>query len=111
GGAAAGVDAAQGGLQLADVVGEILVLGVVQGGGVVEIDDEDLVVVVGSFDEGKGGGFHFRQLIAHAAAVVDYEAEGHRNVLALELSDLLPDLILEDAEGGLREGGDEVTGF
>ena len=53
---AAGIDPAQRGLELPDVVGKILFLGIVQVGGVVEVDDEDLVVAVGILHQRQCGG-------------------------------------------------------
>ena len=111
GGAAARIDALQRLLQLADVVGEILVLGIVQVGRVVEVDDEDLVVAVGSLHQRQRGGLHLLQLVAHAAAVIDHQAERDRDVLALEFADILLDLVFENREGGLRQRGDQMAGL
>ena len=80
-----------------------LSFGIVQVGGVVEVDDEDLVVAVGVLHQRQRRGLHLVQLVAHAAAVVDHQAERNRNVFALELADLLLDLVLVDREGGLRQ--------
>ncbi len=109
GGAAARVDALEGLLQLADIVGEILILGIVQVGRVVEVDDEDFIVAVGSFDQRERSGFYLLQFIAHAAAVIDDQAEGDGDVFALEFADILPDLVFEHGEGRFRERGDQMA--
>ena len=51
----------------------------------------------------------FCALVAHAAAVVDDEAQRNRHVLAPEDLDLLLDAVLEDLEGVLRQVGDQVA--
>src|SRR5262249_36522352 len=91
-----------------DVAGEILAAGVVEVGLVVEVDDERLVVRVGAFDERECGGFDFGALVFHAAAVVDDQAEGYRNVFVFESADLLRNFVLGDGERGSRQTADEV---
>ena len=108
---AAGIDPAQRGFELPEVVGKILILRVVQVRGVVEVDDEDLVVAVGILNQRQRGGFDLFELVAHAAAVVDHQAEGDRNVFALKSADLLLDLVFVDREGGLRKRGHQMAGL
>ena len=65
---------------------------------VVEIDDESFVLRIAGLDERQRRGIHLRALFAHAAAVVDHQAHGHRNIVAGENGNLLLDLVFENAE-------------
>ena len=49
---------------------------------VVEIHDESFVLRVAGLHEGQRRGIHLRALFAHAAAVVDHQAHGDRNIFA-----------------------------
>src|SRR5262245_57111684 len=70
----------------------------IEAGTVGKIDDEDLVHGVRGADERERRGFDLRTAIAHAAAVVDDEPDGHGDVLAEEDGDPLRTAVLEDRE-------------
>ena len=99
--AAARIDARQGFFHFLDVAGEGLAVRIVQESLVVEIDDEDLVVGVGILDQRQRRGFHLGALIPHAAAVVDDESHGNRNVFAVENPDRLLYAVFVHREGVL----------
>src|ERR1035437_10638446 len=79
----------------------------VQEGRVVEVDDEDLVFGVGILDQRQRRGFHPGALVPHAAAVVDDQPYGNRNVFAVENFDRLRNAVFVNREGVLRQGGDQ----
>ena len=92
--AAARIDARQRLLHFVDIAGEILAVRVVEIGIVVEIHDEDFVVGVGILHQREGRGFHAGALGPHAAAVVDNQPHGDRDIFPLEKQDVLLDVVL-----------------
>ena len=75
----------------------------------VEIDDEHLIVGPTGLDEQARGFHHFRQLVAHAAAVVDDQSNGDRHVLMLKKADGLLYAVLEYLKVRLGEIGDKPS--
>jgi hypothetical protein len=93
------------------LVRKSLPCGVVDVRVVVEIDDEDFVVGIGVLHQRQGRGFHAGALGPHAAAVVDNQSHGHRDILPLEEQDVLLDVVLRHREGVLFEVGDQLACF
>jgi hypothetical protein len=90
---------------------ELLAVRVVDIGVVVEIHDENFVVGIGVFHQRQGRGLHAAAFGPHAAAIVDNQPHGDRDILALEQQDVLLDVVLRYAESVLLEVGDQVSGF
>ncbi len=85
------------------------VIGTSRCGRVGEVQHEHLVLGIRRAGERERGGFHLRPERPHAAAVVDEQPHGDRNVVAAEDRDGLTLPVLEDREGALIEIGDQVT--
>src|SRR5207249_11664963 len=96
GGPAARVDLIQGRLQVLEVRGESP--GRIQVVDVVEIDDERLVLHVRRLDKRQGGGVDAGTLLPHAAAVVNHDAHGDRDVGVGEYRELLGNPVLINTE-------------
>lgn len=106
-GAAAGVDAFEGFLEFGNAAGEILVeIEIVV---VIEIDDERLVLLVGSLHQSESGFVDARTLVAHGTAVIDNQAHANGNVFAFEDRKFLFGFIFEDAEIFFLEAVDEFA--
>src|SRR5579863_2807555 len=65
---------------------------------IIEIDDEHLIARVARLHERRNRSGHFREVRAHAAAVIDDQTYGDWRVLLLEHRDLLQAPILVHAE-------------
>jgi len=74
---------------------------------VIEIDNEELVVWIALFSKRKTCGDYFGALRSHAAAIVDYQADGYGSIDARELGDGLRSAFFEDLKVGLIETGDK----
>src|ERR1700676_410949 len=85
-------------LEIFGVVGERLSAEDLEPDVIIKIDDEHLVLRIARMGEGDNGGGYFVELRAHAAAVVDDEADGDGSVFLLEESEFLRAAVLEDAE-------------
>ena len=107
GGAAPGIDTRQALLQFVHVVSERHI----QVGIVVEIDDKNLVLPVGVSHQFEGSRFYAGTLSAHAAAVINDEAQRNRYVFAAENLYLLRLPILKDFESTLIEIRYELSLF
>src|SRR5882724_2318387 len=106
-GGTASVDAFKSFLEFGDAAGEILVeIEVVV---VIEIDDEGLVLGIGSLDQSEGGFVDASALVAHGAAVVNNQAHADRNVFTLEYGKFLFGFVFKDAEIFLLEAVDEFA--
>ena len=86
--------------QIADAAGEILF----EICGIIEVDDERLVVRIALAHERQRGAVHALAFVPHAAAVVDDESKAERNVFVSESLDRLLDFVFEDLEMSLVSG-------
>src|ERR1700733_620832 len=96
-------------LELVWVVREGLSLQQLKPDLIVEIHDEHLVLRIAGLCECGYRGGHFRQLGAHAAAVVNDQAHRYRGVPLLKDGDFLLSPILEYLEVSLIESGDQIS--
>ncbi len=107
GGAASRIDAIERVLEFVDVAGEIA--NGIEVEVVVEIDDEGLVLRIAHFHKCERSGADLGDLVAHAAAIVDDQAQADGNVFLAEDRELLLDLVLEDAEVFLLQARNELA--
>ena len=105
GGAAARIDARNSLFHFLDVAGQ----GDIQIRVVIEIDDEHLVLRVGSSHQIERSALHSLPFFPHAAAVVDDDAERNRNILAAEDLDGLLDAVFKDLERFLLKVGHQFA--
>ena len=98
GGSSASGNGLQSRLQIFCVMGERLSTEDLQPDVIVEIDDEHFVLRITGMREGGDGGGDFGELGAHAAAVVDDEADGNGRIFLLKESELLRATVFKDAE-------------
>src|SRR5208282_2161651 len=76
---------------------------------VIEIHDEELVLWVAGVREGRNCRGYFRELRAHAAAVVDDQAHGDGSVSVLKRSNFLEASVLVYAEVLLAQPRHDVS--
>ena len=76
---------------------------------IVEIHDEHLVLRIAGLSKGRNRCGHFRELGAHAAAVVNHQAHGHRRVAALKQGDFLQSSVLVHLEVFQIKPGNEIV--
>ena len=108
GGAAPGRGEHHAGLQLLDAVGE----NAGELGALVEADQEEFILWVGGLEELDGGFAGLGNLVGHAAAEVEDDADGNGHVLGGEMDNLLLDVVLEDAEiFGVQTGDQAAVGI
>jgi len=108
-GASASGDGGNGFLELTCAVGERLSAEDLEPDGIIEVDDEHLVLRIAGMREGGNCGGYLGELGAHAAAVVHDEADGHGSVFLLEESEFLRAAILEDGEVLQVQSGDDIA--
>ena len=92
-------------LNLADVGGEILLHRRPVGEG----DQQVLIGRIAGFEEGHGRISGTGDLVSHAAADIEQQPDGGRNILIAEVPDLLLDLVFEDAKVLLFQSGNEAA--
>lgn len=76
---------------------------------IIEINDEHFILRIAGLCESGNSRRDFRELGAHASAMVNDETDGHRSVFLLEPSKLLQPPILIDAEVRQGEPGNEIA--
>src|SRR6516165_10776052 len=81
-------------LQVLDAVGE----GAREFGPFIETDQEEFILGVRGFEELEGGLAGFVHFVSHAAAKVENNSDGDRNILRGEADNLLLDVVFIDAE-------------
>src|SRR5260370_3695126 len=73
---------------------------------VIEINHEDLILWIAGANEYETRGNHIGPLGSHAAAVIEYQADGHRHVAAGEFRNPLGRSVFANLEVCLGESGD-----
>src|SRR5260370_1568858 len=73
---------------------------------VIEINHEDLILWIAGANEYETRGNHIGPLGSHAAAVIEYQADGHRHVGAGEFRNLLGRSVFANLKACLRASGD-----
>src|SRR2546428_718407 len=106
GGTATGIDALQGVFHFADVAGEVVDR--IQIKIVVEVDDKGLILGIAGFHKSQSGGVYLGPFVAHAAAIVDYQAHAYGHIFLAEDRNLLIGLIFHDVEIALFQAGNEL---
>ncbi len=104
-GAAASFNVLQRAGEEVHVAGEVLIEIVL----VVEVDDADLVLRIAGLDQVEGGGVDAGTLAAHAAGVINDDAEGDGNIVAAKGRDALRMVVLEDLKGLAVKSADQMA--
>ena len=108
-GASAGGNSGNGFLELTCAVGERLSAEDLEPDGIIEVDDEHLILRIAGMREGGNRGGYLGELGTHAAAVVYDEADGHGSVFLLEESEFLRAAVFEDGEVLQVQPGDDIA--
>src|SRR5690348_4074649 len=101
--------ARDGGCQLFDAIAEAHALRQALRYRLIEIHDKNLIPGIARTDKGARAGGHLIQLLSHAAAVVDHQADGNGRVIMPEQTDRLRPAIFEYVEVLALKPGDRVT--
>src|SRR5207244_1665250 len=64
----------------------------------VETDEEEFVLRIGRLEELDSGLLSLAEFVSHAAAVIEDDSDGDRNVFGREVHDLLLDVVFKDSE-------------
>jgi glycosyltransferase involved in cell wall biosynthesis len=81
-------------MQVFDVIGERTEeLGVL-----VETNEKELILWIGSIKKLEGGFLGFAEFVGHAAAKIQDDADGNRHIFGGEIHNFLLDVVFEDAE-------------
>jgi hypothetical protein len=67
-------------------------------GTLVEADEKELILWIGCLEKLDGSLLGFPELVCHATAEIQDDADGDRYVFGREIHDLLLDLVFEDAK-------------
>src|SRR5260370_2316540 len=63
----------------------------------VEPDEKDLILWIGAFEKLERGFLRFVELVGHAAAEGQYDADGYKDVFGGEIHNFLLDFLLESS--------------